>query len=104
MWQGIRSAGWGVAMCGAAAWFQMVMRLAHASVVMSLVMLTPTPVVAHILFGNGEQGDIVEDLVLNFVMPVIVLVVGAVAGVVLSRWLGRRAPVTADTDSPDDDS
>lgn len=60
------------------------------SAALAIVAVLPvTPAEAHILFQDGTSGDIFQDMLLNFAVPLIVLAIGAVAGIVLARWLGR---------------
>ncbi|MCC6628974.1 MAG: hypothetical protein IT340_16415 [Chloroflexi bacterium] len=76
--------------------------LARVVVAMTLALLAPPPVLAHILFRDGEQGDMLEDVAINFAVPVLVLLVGAVAGMVLAKWLGRTNRAMAEDDAADE--
>jgi hypothetical protein len=50
-----------------------------------------TPALAHGLFRDGDPADVLQDALLNFAIPLVVLVAGAVAGILLSKWLARGA-------------
>jgi hypothetical protein len=63
-----------------------------AIVALCLTALVVTPAAAHGLFRDGEPSDLVADMLLNFAVPVVVLGLGAVVGVALSRWLSRHVP------------
>lgn len=76
--------------------------LARVAVAMVLALLAPPPVLAHILFRDGEQGDMLEDVAINFAVPMLVLLVGAVAGMVLAKWLGRTNRAMAADDAADE--
>jgi hypothetical protein len=54
--------------------------------------LTAMPAAAHGLFRDGEPADLVADMLLNFAVPLVVLALGAVVGIALSKWLARHVP------------
>jgi hypothetical protein len=56
------------------------------------------PVLAHGL-GDGDPAHLLEDLLLSFGLPLVVLAVGALVGVALSKWLARHGDAG---DNPDD--
>lgn len=45
---------------------------------------------------DGDPAHLIEDLIIEFGLPLIILGGGALIGVVLSRWLARRTPVDSD--------
>jgi hypothetical protein len=67
-------------------------RGAPALVALALEVLIAAPVAAHGLFRDGEPGDLVADMLINFAVPLVVLVLGAVVGIALSKWLARNVP------------
>lgn len=65
--------------------------LAGALAALALAAAHAAPAGAHVLFSDGDPADVVEDALLNFAIPLVVLGGGAVAGALLSRWLARGA-------------
>ena len=59
---------------------------------LGLAALSVTPAAAHGLFRDGEPADLAVDMLINFAVPLVVLVVGAVVGIALSKWLARHVP------------
>ena len=56
------------------------------------------PVLAHGLW-DGDPAHLLEDLLMSFGLPLVVLAIGALVGIGLSKWLARHAD---DGDNPDD--
>jgi hypothetical protein len=63
-----------------------------ALVALGLAALAVTPAAAHGLFRDGEPADLLADMLINFAVPLVVLVLGAVVGIALSKWLARHVP------------
>jgi hypothetical protein len=70
-------------------------RVAGAAVAaLTLWLAQAGPALAHggTIRWDGDPAHLVEDLLVEFGMPLLVLVLGALAGVLLSRWLSRGQP------------
>jgi hypothetical protein len=65
-----------------------------AAILVALVLdaLIVAPAAAHGLFRDGEPADLVADMLINFAVPLVVLTLGAVVGIALSKWLARNVP------------
>ncbi len=57
------------------------------------------PVAAHDTAFSGDPNHLVQDLLVSFGMPLVVLLVGALIGVGLATWMSRGQ----DTDAPAED-
>jgi hypothetical protein len=58
---------------------------------LALAAALATPARAHVLARDGDPANVLEDALLNFAIPLVVLVAGAVAGILISKWLARGA-------------
>lgn len=63
--------------------------LASGLLALGLYLLTAALAAAHEVGSGGDPSHLTEDLLAGFGLPLVVLVVGALAGVGLATWLGR---------------
>ncbi len=64
-----------------------------------LWLVAAAPVAAHDVVWDGDPNHLVQDLLISFGMPLVVLLVGALIGVGLATWMARGQ----DTDAPAED-
>ena len=51
------------------------------------------PALAHGIGWDGDPSHLMEDLAVSFGLPMVVLLIGALAGIGLAQWMARRQPV-----------
>jgi hypothetical protein len=51
--------------------------------------LAPAPALAHGVLWDGDPAHLMEDLAVSFGIPLVVLIVGALAGIGLAQWMSR---------------
>lgn len=64
-----------------------------------LWLVVAAPVAAHDVVWDGDPNHLVQDLLVSFGLPLVVLLVGALIGVGLATWMSRGQ----DPDAPAED-